>query len=205
MGMSSRHITIVMGIFCSSRKRKHCHAGDRFLSDLPVYKGCTKTNLGLCWERRETITSTLALFQAGCSPLVYSLLCVSGEFALPTDHHLSTTEPFSCALGSELPRRSTTEKSSRPSLKLLLILRERGHAKNKQCQETGSKNSCWTKLFQPMKPSKDLYHLLDQRQCLICSPQHSSGFFGVTLDQVCPSIRLCRTQHAGKLAPFGAP
>lgn len=90
-------------------------------------------------EERQIITFTLAVFQASCSLLVYSLLCVSGEFALPTDHHLSTTECFSCVLCSELRCRSSTRKSSRPSLKPLLILGERGDAKNRQCQETGRK------------------------------------------------------------------
>lgn len=93
-----------------------------------------------CGEKKERqiITFALAVFQAGCSLLVYSLLCVCGEFALPTDHHLSITECFSCAFCSELPGCSSKKKSSRASLKLLLILGERGGCK-KQCQETGSK------------------------------------------------------------------
>lgn len=105
-----------------------------------LYTAAVLREIWACGEKedRQIITFTLAVFQAGCSLLVYSLLCVCGEFALPTDHHLSTTECFSCALCSELPGCSST-KSSRPSLKLLLILEERGDAKNKQCQETGSK------------------------------------------------------------------
>lgn len=142
------------------------------------------------------------MFQSGCSPLVYSLLCVSGEFALPRDHHLSTTERFLCALCSELLHSSSTEKSSRPSLKLLLILGERGNVKNKQCQETGSKKFMLN-FFNPWNSAKIC--ITPWIRDSVWSPQHSSGFFRASLDQVCPSIWLCRALACRQLAPLGAP
>lgn len=144
------------------------------------------------------------MFQAGCSLLVYSQLCVSGEFALPTDHHLSTTECFSCALCSELPRRSSTNKSSRPSLKLLLILGEGGDAKNKQCQET-VKIHAEPSYFNPWSPLKICITSWVRDRVWCALPSTALVSLGCLWSRCAPVSGCVGHWHTGKLASLGAP